>query len=103
MLPRDPPTRLELRVMWDIPPELASISNSREVLGCYSGLVSASAHVFAPESIPELVRIFAFARAKKCRITFRAGGHSFDGQAIGDDLVVSLLALDRIDVDVANR
>src|SRR4029453_4623843 len=30
--------------------------------------------------------------------TFRAGGHSFDGQALGDDLVVSLVRLDQIEV-----
>ncbi len=82
---------------------LASISNSREKLGCYSGLVSSNAHVFAPANVQELIRIFAFAREKKCRITFRAGGHSFDGQAIGDDLVISLLRLDHIEVDVANK
>lgn len=74
------------------------ISNARETLTCYSGLYASVADVFAPADVEELRRVLAHARACRKRVTFRAGGHSFDGQALGDDIVISLAAMKRIEV-----
>jgi decaprenylphospho-beta-D-ribofuranose 2-oxidase len=54
--------------------------------------------VLTPANLDELRRIFAYARETGRRVTFRAGAHSFDGQAIGDDLVVSMVRFDAIEV-----
>jgi decaprenylphospho-beta-D-ribofuranose 2-oxidase len=78
--------------------ELADISHAVHDLDCYSGLYAARAMVLAPANLDELRRVFAYARRARCRVTFRAGGHSFDGQALGNDLVVSMARLDRIEV-----
>jgi decaprenylphospho-beta-D-ribofuranose 2-oxidase len=77
---------------------LSGIASSEEELDCYSGLYSSHARVLRPENLDQLRRIFAYAREDGHRVTFRAGGHSFDGQAIGDDLVVSLVGFDQIEV-----
>lgn len=74
------------------------ISNAVESLSCYSGLYESTAHVYAPANVEELREVLAHARATKRRVTFRAAGHSFDGQALGDDLVVSLRAMRSIEV-----
>ena len=67
-------------------------------LDCYSGLYSARAEVLEPASVDELSDIFAAAKEAGRRITLRAGAHSFDGQALGDDLVVSMVRMDAIEV-----
>jgi decaprenylphospho-beta-D-ribofuranose 2-oxidase len=67
-------------------------------LDCYSGLYSARAEVLEPADVEELSGIFAAARAGGRRITLRAGAHSFDGQALGDDLVVSMVRMNEIEV-----
>ncbi len=51
-----------------------------------------------PTDVDELLAIFAEARDAGRRVTFRAGGHSFDGQSLGEDLVVSMLGMDSIEV-----
>jgi decaprenylphospho-beta-D-ribofuranose 2-oxidase len=70
----------------------------REKLGCYSGLYSSEAEVRTPTDVDELRAIFAEARDAGRRVTFRAAGHSFDGQSLGGDLVVSMLGMDSIEV-----
>jgi len=75
-----------------------AVANGLEELGCYSGLYHASARVFAPANVDELREVLAWASARGCRVTFRAGGHSFDTQALNDDLVVSLARLDGIEI-----
>jgi decaprenylphospho-beta-D-ribofuranose 2-oxidase len=70
----------------------------KEKLGCYSGLYSSEAELRTPTDVEELRAIFAEARSSGRRVTFRAGGHSFDGQALGEDLVVSMLGLDSIEL-----
>jgi len=70
----------------------------KEKLGCYSGLYSAEAEVRAPADVDELRAIFVEAADSGRRVTFRAGGHSFDGQSLGEDLVVSMLGMDSIEV-----
>jgi len=72
-------------------------------LDCYSGLFSTRAEVLEPTDVDELAGIFAAARASGRRITLRAGAHSFDGQALGDDLVVSMLRMNAIEVLPADR
>jgi decaprenylphospho-beta-D-ribofuranose 2-oxidase len=80
------------------PAPLSGIASSEEELDCYSGLYSSRAEVLEPADLEELRRIFAGARESGRRVTLRAGGHSFDGQALGDDLVVSMMRFDAIDV-----
>lgn len=70
----------------------------KKKLGCYSGLYSAEAEVRTPTDVEELRAIFAEATDDGRRVTFRAGGHSFDGQSLGEDLVVSMLGMNSIEV-----
>jgi decaprenylphospho-beta-D-ribofuranose 2-oxidase len=77
---------------------LTDVESTEEELGCYSGLYSAHARVFTPADVEQLRRIFADAREAGRRVTFRAGAHSFDGQALGDDLVVSMMRFNSIQV-----
>jgi decaprenylphospho-beta-D-ribofuranose 2-oxidase len=77
---------------------LSGIVSSEKELDCYSGLYSARARVLEPADLEELRRIFTYARGSGHRVTFRAGGHSFDAQALGDDLVVSMTRFDAIEV-----
>lgn len=77
---------------------LTGICGGEEELDCYSGLYSTRARVLEPADLEELRRIFAFARDSGRRVTLRGGGHSFDGQALGDDLVISMMRFDSIEV-----
>ena len=77
---------------------LSDLQSAEEELSCYSGLYSTSAQVLAPAGLDELRRIFAYAREAGRRVTLRAGAHSFDGQSLGDDLVVSMLGFNTIEV-----
>ncbi len=79
----------------DLPLDLSS---PEEKLGCYSGRYSTRAQVLAPADLDELRHVFAHAREAGRRMTLRAGGHSFDGQALGNDLVVSMMRLNSIEV-----
>lgn len=82
---------------------LADIPHEIESLSCYSGLYEARPALFAPRNEEELRRIFAHARKTKTKLTFRAGGHAFDAQALNADLVVLMTAFSEIRVDVAGR
>jgi decaprenylphospho-beta-D-ribofuranose 2-oxidase len=82
---------------------LPGIPGTDEEVGCYSRLYRSRANVRTPSNIEDLRRIFAHARENNRRVTLRAGAHSFDGQAIGDDLVVSMKAFDSIEVLPDNR
>jgi decaprenylphospho-beta-D-ribofuranose 2-oxidase len=77
---------------------LNQLTGEEEKLDCYSGLYSTRAEVLEPADVDELSGIFAAARAAGRRITLRAGAHSFDGQALGDDLVVSMVRMKGIEV-----
>jgi decaprenylphospho-beta-D-ribofuranose 2-oxidase len=83
------------------PPNL--LTGEEEKLDCYSGLYSARAEVLEPADVDELSGIFAAARAAGRRITLRAGAHSFDGQALGEDLVVSMVRMNAIEVVADER
>src|SRR5690349_17001499 len=84
-------------------PELSEIDHATEDLTCYSGLYAAEPVVYAPADEAELLRIFRHAKRTKRRVTFRAGGHAFDGQALNDEIVVVMTRLDAIDLDVDAR
>ncbi len=85
------------------PDPLAGIPSSVEDLDCYSHLYSTRARVLAPKDQEQLRRIFAHARENERRVTLRAGGHSFDAQALGDDLVVSMMGFDGIEVRASEQ
>ena len=70
----------------------------QELVGCYTGLYEAHASVVRPKDVEELREVFRFARASGRRVTMRGGGHSFDAQPIGDDLVVSTERLNSIEL-----
>jgi decaprenylphospho-beta-D-ribofuranose 2-oxidase len=69
---------------------LGHIAGGPEKLECYSGLHRSRAEVRKPTSPEELQEIFKVATAAKRRVTIRSGGHSFDAQSLGSDLVVSM-------------
>lgn len=79
------------------------VLSSFEELGCYSGLYTSTAQVFVPMSLGELRAVLLYARRAGRRVTFRAGGHCFDAQALNEDIVVSLARLDSIDVSPAAK
>ena len=76
---------------------LANIRREVRQLESYSGLESAQRVVFLPADEDQLRAVFHYARDFGRRITLHGGGHSFDAQSIGDDLVVSLECWTRID------
>jgi decaprenylphospho-beta-D-ribofuranose 2-oxidase len=82
---------------------LCDIQSSVKELDCYSGLYSARARVVVPEDANELPCIFDYAKRNGYRVTLRAGGHSFDGQALGNGIVISLSKLDTIEVFAQKR
>ena len=70
----------------------------QELVGCYTGLYEAHASVVRPKDVEEVREVFRFARASGRKVTMRGGGHSFDAQPIGDDLVVSTERLNSIEL-----
>jgi decaprenylphospho-beta-D-ribofuranose 2-oxidase len=71
---------------------------TEEHLGCYTGLFEARASVARPKNIDDLREAFRHARDRGRRVTIRGGGHSFDAQPIGDDLVISTEHLNAIEL-----
>ncbi len=80
------------------PLEIDGISAGFETLRSYSGLQESRAWVMHPGDRTELGEIFRHAREQGRRITFRAGGRSFDGQSLGDDVVVSMSRFNEVSV-----
>ena len=80
-----------------LPPELRV---KQERVGCYTGLYEADASVVRPKNVEELREVFRFAREspREVQVTIRGGGHSFDAQPIGNDLVVSTERLNSIEL-----
>lgn len=70
-----------------------------EDLESYSGLYRERAEVCRPATVAELQSVFARAQAGGRRVTVRAGGHAFDAQSLGCDVVVSTCAFDAIRLD----
>ena len=77
---------------------LSGIASRDEQLKCYSRLYSTRARVLVPSGVDELRRIFECARVEGHRVTLRGGGHSFDAQSLGEDLVVSMSGFDSIEL-----
>jgi decaprenylphospho-beta-D-ribofuranose 2-oxidase len=75
---------------------LSHIAGGREKLECYSGLHTSYAEVRRPTTVAQLQEIFTHATAEGRRVTIRSGGHSFDAQSLGSDLVVSMEHFDHI-------
>jgi decaprenylphospho-beta-D-ribofuranose 2-oxidase len=81
----------------------AAIERHAERLESYSGLCSTAAVVLYPTCREEVLCIFEWAQKRRRRVTLRAGGHSFDSQALGNDLVVSMKRMNRIRVNAEDR
>ncbi len=76
---------------------IPGIESKVESLGCYSGLYKSDrVRVFYPHDPEQIKAIFAGASERGQRVTLRAGGHSFDSQALGDQIVISMSRLNRI-------
>jgi decaprenylphospho-beta-D-ribofuranose 2-oxidase len=83
--------------------ELADIPSAERGLSCYSGLYSAVGLVFEPEGEEHVRRILRYATKAGRKVTCRGGGHAFDGQALGGDLVISMARLDSVEVFADER
>jgi decaprenylphospho-beta-D-ribofuranose 2-oxidase len=68
----------------------------RRLLKSYGRLHSARPQVFRPASIDELRHLFAWADREDRKFTFHAGAHSFDSQALNEDVAFDLTRLDAI-------
>jgi FAD/FMN-containing dehydrogenase len=77
---------------------LTVIIKRNKRLGCYSGLYSSRADLYVPANVAELRSVFERAREEGRVVTIRAGAHSFDSQALGNDIVVSMELFRRVDV-----
>lgn len=77
---------------------LPDVACGEEKLDCYTGLYESRAWVLKPDSVEQLRRVLVYARDTGRRVTLRAGANSFDGQALGDDLVISMERLNAIEV-----
>jgi decaprenylphospho-beta-D-ribofuranose 2-oxidase len=76
------------------------ISTPRTRIRSFGGLHESFSEVQAPTSVEELEGLLREARRAGRRVAFRAGGQSLDGQALSNDLVISLSNLNGIEVDV---
>jgi decaprenylphospho-beta-D-ribofuranose 2-oxidase len=93
------------------PSELCDIPHEQAVLSSFTQLEQCASLLYVPRDEGELARIFTWARGAGARITFRAGGHSFDDQSLGDDLdpdppphvVVSMTSFASIEIDPKNQ
>ncbi|WP_437587542.1 FAD-binding oxidoreductase [Sorangium sp. So ce1000] len=65
----------------------------------YGGEHHSCGDLYTPTSIDELRVLFQMAKRTGRRITFRAGGQSFDGQALNDDIVISMDDFSSIEID----
>jgi decaprenylphospho-beta-D-ribofuranose 2-oxidase len=79
-------------------PARLRVSPDAERLDCYSELRREYARVGDPRCADDVTELFEWAAKTRRRVTFRAGGQSFDGQSLGDDLVVSMKNFDGVEV-----
>lgn len=70
---------------------------------CYSGLASFRAELHRPASLAAVAEVLDTARRQGRRVTLRGEGLSFDTQAMGSDVVLSLRRFDEIEVDAEAR
>jgi decaprenylphospho-beta-D-ribofuranose 2-oxidase len=93
------------------PRELCDIPHEQADLSSFTQLERCSSLMYVPRDKDDLARVFAWARGAGARVTFRAGGHSFDDQSLGDDLdlnppphiVVSMTSFTSIEIDPKNQ
>src|ERR1700722_5814834 len=82
-------------------PEGAEPNGSTVVLSSFGGLQRSRATMVSPKSVEELRQTLVNAARAGRRVTLRGGGHSFDSQALSDDVAISaakLAAIGAIDV-----
>jgi hypothetical protein len=72
-----------------------------QTLASYAG-EKVRAEVYAPDSEAALRAVLEHAKLTGRTVTFRGGGQAFDSQALNRQVVISLTAFKRIEVDVAN-
>jgi decaprenylphospho-beta-D-ribofuranose 2-oxidase len=77
---------------------VTDIPHSKQTLESYSELRAETAEVYLPATVDQLSALFADARANKRRVTLHGGGHSFDSQSLGNDIVVSTERFNSINV-----
>lgn len=65
----------------------------------YGGLHHACGDLYFPRSVEQLRALFRMAKQTGRRVTFRAGAQSLDGQALNDDIVISMIRFDSIELD----
>jgi decaprenylphospho-beta-D-ribofuranose 2-oxidase len=93
------------------PGDLADVPHEERELSSFSELFACRALVYVPRDEDEVRRVLRWAHASMARVTFRAGGHSFDDQALPQDLPatarthvgVDMSSLATIEVDAPNR
>ena len=71
-------------------PTVRRCEQGRSRLQSYTRLFASCAQIQRPANPAEVKACLAAASEAGRRVTIRAGGHSFDAQSLGDDLVVSL-------------
>ncbi|MFO0686517.1 MAG: FAD-dependent oxidoreductase [Sandaracinus sp.] len=79
----------------------APVPTERRWLEDYPGLRRAQAECARPRSEDELRGLLRWAGSEGRTVTLRGGGQCLHGQSVGDDVVIDLSALDRIEVDLA--
>ena len=93
------------------PSELCDIPHEQADLFSFTQLEQCTSLMYVPRDRDDLARIFVWARGAGTRITFRAGGHSFDDQSLAADLVadrlehivVSMTSFAAIEIDPKNQ
>lgn len=78
----------------------APVPTERRWLSDYPGVRRAEVECAAPATEDELRAVLRWAASAGRTVTLRAGGQCLHGQSIGDDLVIDVSKLDRVDVDV---
>jgi decaprenylphospho-beta-D-ribofuranose 2-oxidase len=82
------------------PPRLEDIPRRAfTILQSYDGLHRSYGEVYSPRSIEELRVLFQRASETRRRVSFRAGEQSFDGQALNEDIVISMSRFDSLEFD----
>jgi decaprenylphospho-beta-D-ribofuranose 2-oxidase len=83
---------------------LRGIERGKGPLRSYSNLQRADPDlVLIPRDAGQLADIFDHARTSGRRVTLRSGGHAFDAQSLGDDIVVLMRRFSGIAVDSRNQ
>jgi decaprenylphospho-beta-D-ribofuranose 2-oxidase len=74
-------------------PALQGIDSEPRKLSSYTNLFPEKPEpieVFLPKTVDQVVALFAYAKAEGLTVTLRGGGHSFDRQSLGRQVVISM-------------